>query len=197
MLLNDFDNNKINWCSNVKRLLYENGFGYVWEMPSAVNLNQFLSLFKQRLIDTYVQNWRSDIRDNSVLHVFKYLKSEFQYSDYLSVMNNKLYRSIITKFRISAHCLRIETGRYGQNRLDRSERTCEVCQTRDIEDEFHMLFVCPRYRLLRKRYIDKYFYERPSMLKLTQLLLSSNDKTLNNLACFLNCSLKVRRNVLG
>lgn len=196
LLLQDLNNDKVNWCSNVKALLYENGFGYVWEMPLAVDPNQFMILFKQRLLDVFTQKWRSDINDSAVLNVFSHLKQDFQYSDYLSIITNKLYRSIITKFRISAHSLRIEIGRYGQNRLERNERTCEVCQSRDIEDEYHMIFICTRYKLLRKRYIDKYYYERPNMLKLTQLLSNSNEQTLVNLACFLNCSLKVRRNYL-
>jgi hypothetical protein len=196
LLLEDLCNNKINWVSKVKKLLYEHGFGYVFETPLTVNVNHFITLFRQRLIDTFTQNWSSDLESNQVLHLYKHLKHHIEYAEYLSILSRKNYRSVITKFRISAHCLRIETGRYGQNRIERGERTCNVCQSRDIEDEFHMICVCPCYRLIRKRYIDKYYYERPSMFKLTQLLSTRNEKMLNNLVCFLNCALRIRHNLL-
>ena len=48
------------------------------------------------------------------------------------------------------------------------ERKCRVCNI--LEDEFHFIFECPVYSDLRKLYIDKYYINRPSMLKLIELL---------------------------
>ena len=44
------------------------------------------------------------------------------------------------------HCgsLKIETGRYGVNRVPVEERLCETCNS--VEDEFHVLMKCPLYR---------------------------------------------------
>ena len=68
-------------------------------------------------------------------------------------LKNIVNRSIVTKFRISAHRLRIETGRYERIRnsqgnlgmLDRGERICLHCTLNEVEDESHMLFKCPIY----------------------------------------------------
>ena len=62
-------------------------------------------------------------------------------------------RKNLCKFRISAHNLRIETGRYEKERnesgqyikLDRSRRACQLCNSGSVEDEFHFLFKCPLY----------------------------------------------------
>ena len=44
----------------------------------------------------------------------------------IKIVNPKL-RSVLMKLRISAHNLRVETGRYGRNRLERNERKCLIC----------------------------------------------------------------------
>ena len=47
--------------------------------------------------------------------------------------------------RLSSHSLRIESGRYERNRLDRSLRTCQICNTGDVEDEYHLILICNQY----------------------------------------------------
>ena len=46
-----------NWATNIRKLLYMNGFGYVWESQS---VELFLSLFVQRLNDQWSQNWLNE-----------------------------------------------------------------------------------------------------------------------------------------
>jgi hypothetical protein len=58
--------------------------------------------------------------------------------------------------------------------VEKSERVCEVCGSNDIEDEYHFILTCTKYKSVRKRYIDNYYYERPSVFKLTQLFKSKN-----------------------
>ena len=68
----------------------------------------------------------------------------------------------MTKFRISAHSLRIETGRYERKpnkenkliKIVREERTCLYCNNNDVEDEMHFLLKCPLYSIERKIFID-------------------------------------------
>ena len=59
----------------------------------------------------------------------------------------------MTKFRISAHSLRIQTGRYERKpnkgnkliKIVREERTSLYCNNNDVEDEMHFLLKCPLY----------------------------------------------------
>ena len=57
--------NKINWASQVRNLLSELGFNEVWLNQSVSNPKIFLSLVKQRLNDTFIQNWNSRLNDSS------------------------------------------------------------------------------------------------------------------------------------
>ena len=93
---------------------------------------------------------------------------------------------------MSSHKLRIETGRYGRNRIDRNERQCQICNCGDIEDEYHFIIICNKYSDIRKIYIDKYYTQRPSMFKFIELLSSKKHKTLDNLAIFIKNALQVR-----
>ena len=69
-------------------------------------------------------------------------------SDIYSSMLYDYYRIIITRWRLSNHSLNIETGRYTRPYTERTERICTLC-TSSIEDEHHVIFVCPRYEDIR------------------------------------------------
>ena len=57
-------------------------------------------------------------------------------------------RIIITKWRLSSHNLKIETGRYTTPPTPRGERVCSECTTA-VEDEHHVIFQCLLYRSLQ------------------------------------------------
>ena len=62
---------------------------------------------------------------------------------YLCVVNNFEQRRTITKFRISAHRLMIEQGRYLG--IPSDNRICLKCSSNEVEDEQHFLFSCPKH----------------------------------------------------
>ena len=71
-----------------------------------------------------------------------------------------------------------------------------ICTKDDIEDEFHFVFVCPIYQGLRLQYIPRYYYSHPSMLKLIQLLHSS-ENTLKLLSVFITKAFEVRNSAIN
>ena len=91
---NDCDRGYTNWVSGVKKLLCEYGFSYVWNNPDNVNVNSFIALFKQKLIDCFLQNWHSAKETSGVLIVYNAIKPRFEYESYLSI--TILYYKITT-----------------------------------------------------------------------------------------------------
>ena len=65
---------------------------------------------------------------------------------YQSFVNDEL-RMIVTRWRLSCHKLRVETGRYTVPITPRNERFCKICPI--VEDEFHALFHCPAHTFVR------------------------------------------------
>ena len=196
MLKTDIDANinANNWASNVKKLLERSGFPDVWLFPNSVNLDRFLPLLKLRLKDMYIAEWREGVRSRTSLMLYREIKNVFEISEYLLQIKNRKYRQILSKIRLSSHQLAIEKGRHIN--IERNQRKCPLC-TSDIEDEFHFILICPEYIDLRKTYIHKYFYTRPSMYKLTILLTSTKSKQLKNLAIYLLKAFKVRTEAIN
>ena len=155
----------------------------------------FLSDFKLRVQDEFVKKWFSSIRNSNQLIVYKELKQSFEFEDYLLYTSCRQNRVILTKLRISAHSLRVETGRYAsRQRLDRNQRICNYCNKNVIEDEYHFIMECQAYDLIRKKYIKKYYITRSNMFKLVQLFTSSKRNVLN-LSKYLNEAFKIRNSL--
>ena len=75
------------------------------------------------------------------------------------------------KFRISAHGLLIERGRYHRppKKIPVHERICNYCDTRAIEDEYHFLLECDLYTDIRHILFDK----------LSDILINSSNACIN------------------
>jgi hypothetical protein len=101
-----------------------------------------------------------------------------------------MFKPLISRYRLHAHSLNIETGRYYN--IDRHARICNMCNNNDIEDEYHFILECSKYVEIRRKYIKPYYCINPSAFKLTQLLSVQNIKELNNLGKYLYVAGKIR-----
>ena len=97
------------------------GFSHIWLTQHVTNLENFHIVFKQRVIYEFIQNWHVHIDNSKLLLLYKNLKEHFLPEFYINVLPPKL-RTVITKIRISAHQLRIETGRYARTHIERHNR---------------------------------------------------------------------------
>jgi hypothetical protein len=109
---------------------------------------------------------------------------------YLTCIQEKKFRIALTRFRISAHDLRIETGRY--TNTDRQNRICSYCHMNTVENEYHFLLTCPKYRDIRKRFLPNSIYTWPNINKFTSIMSSSSNKIINNISKFIYYANKTR-----
>ena len=63
----------------------------------------------------------------------------------------KRYRSVYAKFRCGVAPIKIETCRYGLNRVPVDQRVCETCNV--VEDQFYVMMLCSVYDDIRLQYI--------------------------------------------
>lgn len=182
--------NKVNWVVLIKNMLSELGFHEVWLQQGVGNYNIFISLFKQRVTDNYIQNLNARLQTLSRARVFNFLGS-FQFQEYLNIVSIPKYRNSLIKLRLSSHRLAVETGRWHKpHPIPFDDRKCEVC--RCLEDEFHFLFECPLYKDLRQKYIPLYYWKRPNVPKLIELLNSRNKKLITSVGIFIYKAFKLR-----
>ncbi len=170
------DNGKINWVSRLKDMLNSLGLGDTWANQETIDHKAFVSVFKQRIIDCFIQKWRGDIEASNVLTFYRHIKVNFEFENYLNVVKNDTLRKCLTRLLLASHGLRIETGRYGRNRIERNLRVCALCDSTDIEDAYHFVIVCPALTHIRTLYISPYYSRRPSVFKFTSLLATNNKK---------------------
>ena len=69
---------------------------------------------------------------------------DFSLKKYSSFGIPKRIRCLLTRLRISAHSLAIETGRYSKPNAPLEERVCRFC-TNNVENEKHFMLECSRY----------------------------------------------------
>jgi len=187
---------RLNWASEIKRILYYYGFGYVWEQQWVVNSALFLDEFRTRLMDCDIQLW--SVRMNSLpkLRTLLLYKMDLKPEYYLYLYIPRRLRSALAKFRIGSHELEIESGRH--RNVPVNERYCKLCQSENIlciEDEYHVLLKCPFYDDLRSIYLD--LENSPiNMYTFTQIMSSTDSRVVVNLASFVANMFKLRNNLL-
>lgn len=171
------------WSECIKQILNNTGNTYIWENQMNINLKNFSMTIKRTLIDQFLQNWNSSLTGSSKGLTYQSFKSDNNFEQYLIALPNYL-RMTFFHLRTGNHRLPIETGRWRQSFVPHAERKCQHCQLNDLGDEFHYILKCPFFLASRKRYIKPYFFNRPNMLKFSQLMSSKSTKELKNIALF-------------
>ncbi|MES9883146.1 MAG: reverse transcriptase family protein [Sedimenticola sp.] len=179
-----------NWLRSVKDILLKLGMNEFWISQEPGDVNIFLARVRQRLADQFFQTNDSTIETCSKCEIYKYFDKTRGLAKYLCKPIPELRRKTLSRFRLSAHSLAIETGRY--NRTDRRDRVCAMCELNVIEDEYHLILICPKYSELRARLIRPYFYRRPSAQKLVELLDAGDIKTITNLTRYITLAMRLR-----
>ena len=160
---------------------------------------------KTILINRYKSFWRNQIEHNGEIKQgklrtyckFKYI---FEKEPYLKYVTNSQVRKSLTQFRISAHDLAIERGRY--KNIDKDKRICKLCSNNDIEDECHFLLNCKAYDKERTNLLEnvqKYCSNFKSLnndLKFIWLLSCEDKLICNELASFIHKSFDMRQTML-
>ena len=129
-----------------------------------------------------MQQWFSDLDSRDVCYNYRLYKSQLCFENYFNVLPEHL-AVIFVHFRTLSHRLPIQRGRILG--IPHNERVCPKCNLGDIRDEFHYVFKCPFFDEPRKKYLKKYFLNRPNILKFQSLFSSRKKSQLRNLINFL------------
>ena len=102
-----------------------------------------------KIKENYVEFWKHKMTNSSKLSFLCQFKKEYKLEPYLSLISNPKVRKTFSQFRVSNHKPNIERGRY--ENIAREQRICKLCQTHEIENEFHFAFKCEKYKEIRNR----------------------------------------------
>ena len=142
----------------------------------------------KQLKGSFKSIWRSSINSSSKLHLYSTLKTHFTKEHYLDLIKTYQDRANMTRIRISAHRLEIETGRY--KNIPKNERTCSWCNlvfnNKDVEDELHLLNSC-----------DLYAKDRSNLVRKLNMLNPTTRESITNTTNFLKIICNTDQNTPG
>ena len=137
-------------------------------------------MVKQRIMDGHIQMLYSDVSENRLCTIYRTFKFDAEFEPHLTLLKIK-ERILITKLRCGSHNLPVANERY----LPIDEvNSCPFCP-QEVGDEFHFTLVCPKFNGIRVKYINRNYWERPNILKFSNLLSSKCKTTLIRLSKFI------------
>ncbi len=111
------------------------------------------------------------------------------------MIKNVQLRQSLSRFRCSNHRLEVECGRHAKpESVPRKDKVYRLCSLGAIEDEDHMLLVCPAHHDIRCKFGQQLWKQLTSCSLLTELMCSANQKavTLYLVSCLDNMSVLLK-----
>lgn len=182
LVSNDKNPEQISLIYNVKQLLFELGFAFAWINQGVQFETSFINQIRQRLRDVYIQQCNCEKNATSSSRLFKHIKSTFYFENCLCL--ESIIQKSINKSQIKFSFFFIERGRWAKSKIAVKDRTCTLCNS--VEDEFHCIVECPRFRIERKGCLPEKLSNKPSMYDFVNLFKCVDIKTCENLGllCF-------------
>ena len=149
---------------------------FLWENCKDINKEWFKNAVKQRLIDQFIQLWNFELENSQKGYNYRIFKTEFKTENYINSCISDSLKILFCKFRTCNHQLAVEMGRYQD--IPREDRSCTVCDSLVLGDEYHFILECPSLNLIRDKYLPKYYTRHPSAIKFGELLSTKKKKLL-------------------
>jgi hypothetical protein len=188
MLVRLDDLGKTCWATGVREILSQCGFYCVWINQGVGNVKVFLSRLKQRLIDTFMQEWESTVLVKDRYAFYRSFKSSFGTVFYLECISIYCFCVAFTQLRLGVLPINNNLRRYSRNVL---EKMCPFCPG-SIEDELHLIYSCPSYSDIRIVFLNFDEYK-----PIPSLLGSANPLRICNVAKFTYYAVKRRSHLLA
>ena len=174
---------------------------------------RYIALIKKKMKGSNLEYWRKSLGDEmsqeGKLYLYRHIKTNFGIEPYLKHVQKLKVRRALTAFRISAHNLEIETGRYihdrnvlGNGSIKREDRFCTYCyeenQVKMMGDEEHAILNCPRFCNARNAFFNKMELLVPNFEKLNNkdklfYMLTGENECAVLVGKFLNVILSTQR----
>ena len=130
------------WFKGVERILKFCNLDHLIFTCDMREIALKLNNLKKWLRNAFIDKWRKDkvelMKVNTRLELLINTKDKFEPSTYLNAIKVPAYRIALSKLRLSAHRLPIETGRYDQ--ISRWERLCPFGCNQVGDEQHHFLY---------------------------------------------------------
>ena len=129
------------WLLYIKKILCDSGNHKFWTEQDHLSPKAFMkNAVCSRLKKQYLQWWQAEVIRNRRCITYRIFKDQLVFESYLK-NHNFIDRRTLSCFRSGCHRLPVTKSRYleGGGGVD---TICKLCDSNDICDEFHGLFIC-------------------------------------------------------
>ena len=88
---------KFSWLENVKNILISCGFSGFWDMHTFPNRNWLIKATKQKLVDLFLNEWQSQIENNTSCYNYRLFKTKFCFENYLVTVPTKFRKYLLKR----------------------------------------------------------------------------------------------------
>ncbi len=141
--------NKGNFMSHLKQICTDCDMNDCYINNTQIDI----PCIKQHLFERLNDKWADSCVNMSKVDLYKQIKTTFDAEKFLTLNIDKYEKSLLAQLRYGILPLRVETGRFINEK--RHERICTLCDTSSIEDQIHFLFYCNFYEIQRNELNDK------------------------------------------
>ena len=153
-------------------------------------MNQFLHVFRERLIVCPWQEWHSHVETSDRFNVYRTFCTIHDTKTYLKMNIDRNLKFIMTRFRLGISDIFVHYFRF--KRHSDNDLICPLCRVAQ-ETELHFVLCCPVLRTLKAQFIPLKFDRFPGLFRLSLLLASTNENIVRNLSVYLYKAFKLRR----
>ena len=168
---------KENWSSGVRKLVSKLGLFFAWMSQSVGEEKQFMHEVKDRLTSI---SW-----EELNLSEKEFISSKstiFEHTPYVHLMHSYSTRRMIALISCKGLPINDNLKRINMKHNDR----CVQCNLKEVEDEFHVICVCPKYADMREKCLKPKYIIQPNEIKFASLLKSTNYEEITELAGFVH-----------
>ena len=108
-----------------------------------------------------------DGNDHNKLRLYKTLKGSFKQEPYIYNVKNRNQRAWLSRYRTSAHNLRVETGRYTSPVTPLNLRVCVYCTSGECDNETHAILCCDTFKIKRQCFFGRMSALSPDFLSIS------------------------------
>ena len=129
------------------------------------------------------------------------MKETIRIEPYIEKIRNRSQRQWLSRYRVSAHRLRVETGRYTFPVTPLSDRVCVYCDSNEIDTEHHFILNCGTFNLKRNCFLGRmsalvpHFSNLNENEKLMSILCPSTTEMAKIVSKYLGIMTEVRKNI--
>ena len=87
-------------------------------------------------------------------------------------------------------------GEGRQKGIPRELRLCKSCDLGCVEDEYHLVIICPAYENLREKFIPNKFFKFTSVLVFRKQMVSEDLETNKGMALYIKVFMKLHKTVI-